>query len=109
MRQRARQASTLLKAMSNEHRLLVLCQLLEGEKAVGELERLVGLSQSALSQHLARLRHDGIVRTRRASQTIFYSLNGPEAAAVIMTLYGLFCGPEGAMAATASVPDLVRR
>ena len=56
----ARRASTLLKAMSNEHRLMILCQLLHGEKSVGEMERIIGLSQSALSQHLARLRRDGL-------------------------------------------------
>ena len=66
-----RRASGLLKAMSNEHRLLILCQLEGGEKSVGELVRLVGLSQSALSQHLARLRRDSLVRTRREAQTIF--------------------------------------
>ena len=88
----ARRASTLLKAMSNQHRLMILCQLVPGEKSVGELERIIGLSQSALSQHLARLRRDQQVRTRRAAQTIFYSLNGEEASAVIETLYGLYCG-----------------
>ncbi|MEK7821292.1 MAG: metalloregulator ArsR/SmtB family transcription factor [Pseudomonadota bacterium] len=88
----ARRASTLLKAMSNQHRLMILCQLVPGEKSVGELERIIGLSQSALSQHLARLRRDQLVRTRRAAQTIFYSLNGEEASAVIETLYGLYCG-----------------
>jgi len=88
----ARRASALLKAMSNEHRLLVLCQLLHGEKSVGQLERLIGLSQSALSQHLARLRRDNLVQTRRVAQTIYYSLAGEEASAVIATLYGLYCG-----------------
>ncbi|MFD2233542.1 ArsR/SmtB family transcription factor [Phaeospirillum tilakii] len=87
----ARRASTLLKAMSNEHRLMILCQLLGGEKSVGELERVVGLSQSALSQHLARLRRDRLVQTRRQAQTIFYSLAGREAIAVIETLHGLYC------------------
>lgn len=87
----ARRASSLLKAMSNEHRLLVLCQLLHDERSVGELERLIGLSQSALSQHLARLRRDSLVRTRRSAQTIYYSLNGNEASAVIRTLYELYC------------------
>lgn len=87
----ARRASTLLKAMSNEHRLLILCQLSKGEKSVGELERLIGLSQSALSQHLARLRRDNLVKTRRSAQTIFYSLKGEEASKVIETLYGLYC------------------
>lgn len=92
LQENARKASTLLKAMSNEHRLLILCQLLDGEKSVGELERLIGLSQSALSQHLARLRRDSLVKTRRQAQTIFYSVAGEEASAVISTLYGLYCG-----------------
>jgi len=93
----ARRASTLLKAMSNQHRLLILCQLVPGEKCVGELEKIVGLSQSALSQHLARLRRDGLVKTRRAAQTIYYSLAGEEASAVIETIYGLYCGSEATM------------
>ncbi|MEO5375796.1 MAG: metalloregulator ArsR/SmtB family transcription factor [Alphaproteobacteria bacterium] len=91
----ARRASTLLKAMSNEHRLLILCQLLHEERSVGELERLIGLSQSALSQHLARLRRDNLVSTRRAAQTIYYSLSGNEASAVIETLYDLYCEKAG--------------
>lgn len=88
----ARRASTLLKAMSNQHRLLILCQLVPGEKCVSDLEKVVGLSQSALSQHLARLRRDNLVHTRREAQTIYYSLNGEDASAVIETLYGLYCG-----------------
>lgn len=91
MQQNARRASTLLKALSNEHRLMVLCQLSKGEKSVGELERLIGLSQSALSQHLARLRRDELVQTRRSAQTIYYSLKGAEAETVIATLYDLYC------------------
>ena len=90
----ARRASTLLKAMSNEHRLMILCQLINGEKCVGELEKIVGLSQSALSQHLARLRRDNLVTTRRSAQTIYYSLAGPEARSVIETLYHLYCGAD---------------
>lgn len=89
----ARRASTLLKAMSNERRLLILCHLISGEKSVGELEELVDLSQSALSQHLARLRRDKLVRTRRSAQNIYYSLNGHEAHTVMSTLHGLFCEP----------------
>ncbi|WP_114860469.1 ArsR/SmtB family transcription factor [Azospirillum brasilense] len=89
----ARRASTLLKAMSNERRLLILCYLTEGEKSVGELEELVDLSQSALSQHLARLRRDKLVRTRRAAQNIYYSLNGHEAQTIMATLHELFCAP----------------
>ncbi|OIQ97915.1 putative HTH-type transcriptional regulator YgaV [mine drainage metagenome] len=88
----ARRASALLKAMSNEHRLMILCQLLSSEKSVGELERIVGLSQSALSQHLARLRRDDLVCTRRAAQTIYYSLQGEEIPAVLETLYKIYCG-----------------
>ncbi len=94
LQENARQASTLLKAMSNEHRLMILCQLTRGEKCVGDLERIVGLSQSALSQHLARLRRDNLVSTRREAQTIYYSLAGPAARAVIETLYDLYCGAE---------------
>jgi len=94
LQESARRASTLLKAMSNEHRLMILCQLSQGERSVGEMERLIGLSQSALSQHLARLRRDGLVHTRRQAQTIFYSLSGDEAEAVINTLYGLYCADQ---------------
>ncbi len=88
----ARRGSAVLKAMSNEHRLLILCQLLRQEMSVGELEKRIGLSQSALSQHLARLRRDELVQTRREAQTIFYSLKGPEATAVLYTLHQLYCG-----------------
>lgn len=93
LEQNARKASSLLKALGNERRLLILCHLAEGEKSVGELETLISLSQSALSQHLARLRRDGLVSTRRAAQTIYYSLAGREAAAIMETLHALFCEP----------------
>lgn len=83
----APRASAILKAMSNHHRLLILCQLVNGEKNVGQLEDFIGLSQSALSQHLAKLRHEGLVKTRRQAQTIFYSLNGDEATSIIKALY----------------------
>ncbi len=99
LRANAQKASELLKAMSNEKRLMILCYLAGGEKAVGEMEKLVGLSQSALSQHLARLRRDGLVKTRRASQTIYYSLAGGEAQAIMETLYGIYCGVPKAKAA----------
>jgi DNA-binding transcriptional ArsR family regulator len=84
-------ACNLLKAMANPARLLVLCQIAEGEKSVGELERAVGLSQSGLSQHLAVLRSKNLVTTRRDAQTIYYSLASEEAAAVMGTLYEVFC------------------
>ncbi len=98
LQENARRASTLLKAMSNQHRLLILCQLVRGERCVGDLEQIVGLSQSALSQHLARLRRDNLVKTRRSAQTIYYSLAGNEANAVIETLYGLYCGTAATLA-----------
>jgi len=87
----ARRASALLKAMGNPHRLMILGQLIHSERSVGELERIVGLSQSALSQHLARLRRDNLVKTRRSAQTIYYSLAGNEAAMILATLYQLYC------------------
>ena len=87
----AREASGLLRTLGNEHRLLILCTLLEGERSVGDLVEKIGLSQSALSQHLARLRRDGLVRTRRSSQTIYYRVAGAEAPAVLATLHSLFC------------------
>lgn len=89
----ARQASDLLKALSNEHRLLILCNLLEGERSVGELQSLIGLSQSALSQHLARLRQDRLVSTRREAQTIYYSTRGEAARRIIAVLYDIYCAP----------------
>ncbi len=90
MRRRVRPESGLLKAMSNERRLLILCHLMQGEKSVSELEKLIGISQSALSQHLARLRRDDLVKTRRSAQQIFYSLSGKEASAIIRVLHKIF-------------------
>jgi DNA-binding transcriptional ArsR family regulator len=84
--------------MSNRHRLMVLCELWNGEKSVGELERIIGLSQSALSQHLARLRRDELVTTRREAQTIYYSLAGDEAAALIRALVRLYANESDARA-----------
>jgi DNA-binding transcriptional ArsR family regulator len=89
---RAQHASALLKAMSNPVRLLVLCQLAESEKSVGELEQVVDVSQSALSQHLALLRNRGLVKFRREGQTLYYSLAGAEAAALLAALYQIYCG-----------------
>ena len=87
----AKDASKLLKAMGNEKRLMILCHLVDGEMSVGALEKLVVLSQSALSQHLARLRNDGFVKTRRDAQTIYYSLKGDEAKQVMGTLHSIYC------------------
>jgi ArsR family transcriptional regulator len=92
---RALEAAELLKALGNERRLLILCALGGGELSVGELAPRVGLSQSALSQHLALLRRSGLVATRRQSQTVFYRLGSPAAQAIIETLSGLYCPVKG--------------
>lgn len=85
-------AAALMKALSNEHRLLILCQLIaEDEMPVGELVSKIGLSQSALSQHLARLRNEGLVTFRRESQTLFYRVADERAASVLLLLQHLYC------------------
>jgi ArsR family transcriptional regulator, virulence genes transcriptional regulator len=86
----AERAANLLKAMSNDKRLLILCALYKNERCVGELEEIIPLSQSALSQHLARLRRDELVVTRRESQTIYYSLEDTTVKAMLHTLYGIY-------------------
>ena len=97
LQERAEDAAALLASMANAKRLLVLCQLVEGERSVGDLAATAGLSQSALSQHLGKMRLQGLVRTRRDAQTIFYSLASDEVRAVLETLYGLYCPqPPGA-------------
>jgi ArsR family transcriptional regulator len=90
----AAQAAQLLRALGNERRLMILCQLTEGERSVGELQPLVGLSQSALSQHLAVLRDEGVVATRRDAQTIWYRFADPAAMKVVATLAEIFCPPK---------------
>lgn len=92
MRDHADDAARLLKALSNSSRLMVLCSLSQGELTVGQINEKVPLSQSALSQHLALLRRDGLVHTRRSAQTIFYSLAEGPAALVMVTLHDIFCG-----------------
>ncbi len=88
----AAHACDLLKAMANEWRLMILCQLSEGEKTVSELQSILGLSQSALSQHLAVLRREKIVRSRKHAQSVSYSLSGKDATKVMETLHDVFCG-----------------
>ena len=90
----AAEAARLLRALSNERRLMILCQLADGERAVGELQPLVGLSQSALSQHLAVLREEGIVATRREGQSVRYRISDPAAVRVVTTLAEIFCPPD---------------
>ena len=96
------EASSLLKAMSNEHRLLILCNLVEGEKTVRELESLVGLRQTTLSQHLARLRYEGLVSTRRAAQNIFYSISSKESNQLLDAIHGMFCSRENSLEANSA-------
>jgi DNA-binding transcriptional ArsR family regulator len=91
LRENAAQAARLLRALSNENRLMLLCLLFEGEKTVGELNESLDLSQSALSQHLAVLREEGMVRTRRAGQSIYYGLDSAPAQKVIETLHSVYC------------------
>lgn len=95
----AERASELLAAMANPRRLMVLCRLVDGEKSVTALASAVNLSQSALSQHLAKLRERGLVATRRDAQTIYYSLASREVSDILSTLYGLYCSPDRAAVA----------
>lgn len=88
---RAGAAEALLKTMANRYRLMLLCELHQGERSVTALQTAVGLSQSAVSQHLARLREEGLVSTRREAQTIYYKLSSGDAAKIIATLYGIYC------------------
>jgi ArsR family transcriptional regulator, virulence genes transcriptional regulator len=89
----ADRASELLKALSNRHRLLIICQLIDGERSVGELAGFLDLRDSTVSQHLALLRKDGLVAARRDAQTIYYSIASDPAREVLKTLYQVFCAP----------------
>ncbi|MGZ5200432.1 MAG: ArsR/SmtB family transcription factor [Telluria sp.] len=93
MRAAAEQARGLLKVMSNPDRLLLLCQLVQGEQCVSDLERTVGIAQPTLSQQLGVLRDAGLVATRREGKQIYYSITSPEAQAVMDLLYNLYCKP----------------
>lgn len=92
MRAHAGDAARLLRTLGNDKRLMLLCLLFDGERSVGDLNARVELSQSALSQHLAVLRNDGLVTTRREGQTILYALAKGPAQRVIETLHGIYCG-----------------
>lgn len=91
MARHADEAASLLKALAHPARLLVLCQLVEGERSVGELQPITGLSMSALSQHLAVLREVALVTTRRESQTIHYALAEGPAVGILDALYAAYC------------------
>lgn len=91
MRRNAGEAARLLKTLANDQRLRVLCLLIGGELSVGQINDKIDLSQSALSQHLAKLRDEGLVTTRREAQTIYYSLTGGPAQLIIQTLHDIYC------------------
>jgi DNA-binding transcriptional ArsR family regulator len=90
----ADEASDLLKALANRHRLLILCHLIDGERSVGELAEFLGIRVSGVSQHLALLRKDGLVAARRDGQTIWYSIASAPAGAIVATLYQIYCAPK---------------
>jgi len=98
MARSASRASELMKTLGHKDRLLILCQLAEGEKSVGEVAELLSIGQSPLSQHLSRMRKEGLVSTRRDAQTIYYSLTSGNASRIIGVLYELFCDPDGCTA-----------
>ncbi len=89
----ADRASELLKSLANRHRLLILCQLLDGERSVGELVAFLCARDSTVSQHLTLLRKDGLVRARREAQTIYYSIASGPAQRVLETLFAVYCAP----------------
>jgi ArsR family transcriptional regulator, virulence genes transcriptional regulator len=91
MRDNAAKAAELMKLLGHPHRMMILCELKLGERSVGELSERIGIPQSPLSQHLARMRHENVVTSRREAQTVYYSLVGNEVAAVISLLYELYC------------------
>lgn len=95
MEANSEEAAELLKALANQYRLMILCELHNGERSVSALEAVVPLSQSALSQHLAKLREGGFVATRREAQTIYYSLADTRVVRLIGVLHELFCAPAG--------------
>ncbi len=91
IQENAKLASIFLKGLANETRLVILCALAEGEKSVGELEEILGVRQPTLSQQLARLRADDLVKTRRQSKQVFYSISSAEAELVLGLVFELFC------------------
>ena len=103
MRAAADEASALLRALANRHRLLILCRLVDGERSVGDLAAALGIRDSTVSQHLALLRRDGLVHTRREGQTIWYAISSAPARAVLESLYRSYCGSaHGRMRRTAA-------
>lgn len=106
----AGEASDLLKALANRHRLLIICQLVDGERSVGELAAFLGIRDSTVSQHLALLRKDGLVAARREGQTIWYSISSGPARELVVTLYRIYCEPIAACRpAIGKLPGSARR
>ena len=101
MESAADRASDLLKALSNRHRLLIICQLIDSERSVGDLAEFLDLRDSTVSQHLALLRKDGLVAARRDAQTIYYSIASEPAREILKTLYQVYCAPPKARKAKA--------
>ena len=94
MKTSAALACRLMKVMSNPDRLMLLCQLSQGEKRVGELEEILGIVQPTLSQQLTVLREEELVTTRRDGKSIYYQIASPQALAVMNVLFEQFCGPQ---------------
>jgi len=109
----ADEASELLKSLANRHRLLILCQLTDGERSVGDLAAFLGLRDSTVSQHLSLLRRDGLVQARRDGQTIWYAIASTPARLVLETLFEIFCKPDSICAPPprqqAPAPSTARR
>jgi DNA-binding transcriptional ArsR family regulator len=109
----ADQTSDLLKALANRHRLMIVCQLIEKKRSVGELAALLKIRDSTVSQHLALLRKDGLVSAKRDGQTIWYSIGSRPARELVRTLYRVYCAPASlcvpARGASGSSPKGLRK
>lgn len=95
LEEKAGEAEAFLRSLASRHRLMILCSLLEGELSVGELGQRVGLAQSNLSRHLAMLREEGLVGTRRERTTIYYRIASERVLPILTQLYALFCAADG--------------
>lgn len=93
MQASATRASDMMKLLGHPHRLMILCELKMGEQSVGELSKKIGIAQSPLSQHLARMRYEDVVESRRDAQTVYYSIKEGEASKLIEAMYSIFCEP----------------
>lgn len=91
MQGNAKKAESMLKMLANSNRLLILCNLVQSEKTVNEIVEIVGLSQSAISQHLAKLRNENIVESEKRGQLVYYRICSPEVSAILSTLYLIYC------------------